>query len=361
VNRIPIQNLYYLFCYAWNRFEEGEAIDVGGVDSPELADLFAKVLIGGLKHLMRRGIDRGYIPIDEELSILRGRVNFQGSLQLTLRRKPRLLCQFDELRRDILTNQILKATILRLINVTGINNELAHELRMLARMLGDVSEPHLSRSLFRRVQIYRNNAFYDFLIRICELIYETTLPERDGDRYRFSDILRDEQKMARIFEDFVRNFYRLEQTQYRVKPLQMRWDAVGDENQLQMLPLMRTDIHLENANSRIIIDTKYYSDTLQAHHGKNSLRSENLYQLFSYLKNCEALGTVYSDTEGILLYPAVGDKIQFSADIQGHRVRVCTVNLDQPWHLIRSDLLAMIGATKTSMTDTRGIRDRVRS
>jgi len=55
-----------------------------------------------------------------------------------------------------------------------------------------------------------------------------------------------------------------------------------------MLPLMRTDIHLESANSRTIIDTKYYSETLQLHHGKNSLRSENLYQLVSYLKNCEA-------------------------------------------------------------------------
>ena len=51
---------------------------------------------------------------------------------------------------------------------------------------------------------------------------------------------------------------------------------------------MRTDIHLESANSRTIIDTKYYSETLQLHHGKNSLRSENLYQLVSYLKNCEA-------------------------------------------------------------------------
>ena len=88
--RIPIQNLYYLFCYAWNRLEEGDVVDVGGVDSPELADLFAKVLASGLRHLIRRGINRGYVPVDEELSVLRGRVNFQDSMQLMIRRAPRL-------------------------------------------------------------------------------------------------------------------------------------------------------------------------------------------------------------------------------------------------------------------------------
>ncbi len=341
--RIPIQNLYYLFCYAWNRLEEGEVVDVGGVDSPELVDLFAKVLTGGIRHLIRRGIDRGYVPVEEELSVLRGRVNFQGSMQLMLRRAPRLHCEFDELRHDILTNQILKATMSRLVRVAGIDKELSHELLILSRVFDKVSEPRLSKHLFRQVQIYRNNSFYDFLIRICELIYESTLPEGSGDRYRFSDILRDEQKMARVFENFVRNFYRLEQTQYQVTPLQMRWDAISDEGQLQMLPLMRTDIHLENADRRIIIDTKYYSEALQTYHGKASIRSEHLYQLFSYLKNAEALGPAYSDAEGVLLYPAVGDKLAFDAHIQGHHIRVCTVNLDQPWQLIRSDLLSVIG------------------
>ncbi len=340
---IPIQNLYYLFCYAWNRLEEGGAVDVGGVDSPELADLFATVLISGLKHLIRSGIDRGYIPLEEELSTLRGKVKFQDSMQLMVRRTPRLRCEFDELRHDILTNQILKATISRLVKVAGIDKGLAHTLRVLSRVLDDVSVLRLSKNMFRQVQIYRHNAFYDFLIRICELIYDSTLPEGRGDRYRFSDILRDEQKMALVFQDFVRNFLRLEQTHYRVTPLQMRWDAVSTEDQIQMLPLMRTDIHLENADRRIIIDTKYYSETLQQHHGKSSLRSENLYQMFSYLKNAEAFGGPYRYAEGILLYPAVGDPIAFGADIQGHHVRVCTVKLDQCWQKIRSDLLSVIG------------------
>jgi 5-methylcytosine-specific restriction enzyme subunit McrC len=186
--RIPIQNLYYLFCYAWNRLEESEAIDVGGTDSPELADLFAKVLIGGLKHLIRRGIDRGYVPVEEELSILRGRVNFQGSMQRTLRRNPQLLCEFDELRLDILTNQILKATALRLAKVAGLDKDLAHQVWVASRVL-DVSDIRLSKNVFRQVQIFRNNAFYGFLIRpkagrSLSLFGHPPRREKDGCAYR---------------------------------------------------------------------------------------------------------------------------------------------------------------------------------
>ena len=345
--RIPIQNLYYIFCYAWNRLEEGEVIDVGGVNSPELVDLFAKVLSGGLKHIIRRGVDRGFIPAEDDLSVLRGRIDFQESMQFIFRKIPRLRCEFDELEYDILTNQILKATIFRLVQTKGINQDLAHELSLLYKVFEKVSDQRLSKHLFRQVQLHRDNAFYDFLIRVCELIYDTTLPEEGNGQYRFSDIFRDEQRMARVFEDFVRNFLRIEQNEYRVTPLQMRWDAISNDEQLQMLPVMRTDIHLEKGNQRIIIDTKYYSDALRVHYGKSTVRSENLYQLFSYLKNSEALGFAYNDAEGILLYPSVGDQIAFDAKIQGHNVRVRTVNLDQPWQKIRSELLAVINVDRS--------------
>ena len=56
---IPIRNIYYLLCYAWNRLDEGAIVDVSGVDTTELADLFATVLIGGVHHLTRRGLDQG--------------------------------------------------------------------------------------------------------------------------------------------------------------------------------------------------------------------------------------------------------------------------------------------------------------
>ena len=343
---IPIQNLYFIFCYAWRRLEESKIVDVGGVTSPELVDLFAKVMIGGIKHLIRRGIDRGYIPITEELSTVRGRIHVYESIKPAIHKRPRLVCEFEELSHDVLHNQILKATILRLIGSRGIDNENAHQLRILLKSFGAVSAPRLSKRDFRQVQIHRNNAFYSFLISLCELIFDTTLPERDGEKYRFTDIIRDEEKMPLVFQEFVRNFFAIE-FDFKVTPLTLRWDAISDEDEdLKMLPTMTTDIHLEKGDKRIIIDTKYYKDSLQEYHGKHSIHSGHLYQLFSYLKNAEARHHSYLNAEGILLYPAIGEKLSVKVKIQGHPVHVRSINLDQPWQMIKSDLLEISSLNK---------------
>ena len=55
---IPIQNLYYLFCYAWRHYREGALVDVGRVENPTLPNLFATVLIKGVPRLLKRGLDR---------------------------------------------------------------------------------------------------------------------------------------------------------------------------------------------------------------------------------------------------------------------------------------------------------------
>jgi 5-methylcytosine-specific restriction enzyme subunit McrC len=69
---IPIENIYYLFCYAWDRFPEGKAIDVGRIKSPKIWDLLASVLVRGINRLIRRGLDRGYTEIEEDISAVRG-------------------------------------------------------------------------------------------------------------------------------------------------------------------------------------------------------------------------------------------------------------------------------------------------
>src|SRR5829696_5338174 len=57
---IPIRNVYYMFLYAWDRFREGQALEVAATEGPEVLDLFAEVLIKGVRRLLRRGLDRGY-------------------------------------------------------------------------------------------------------------------------------------------------------------------------------------------------------------------------------------------------------------------------------------------------------------
>ncbi|MCJ1962075.1 5-methylcytosine-specific restriction endonuclease system specificity protein McrC [Novosphingobium mangrovi (ex Hu et al. 2023)] len=347
--RIPIANIYYMFCYAWDRFEQAKATDVGAEPSPDLPNLLARVLLAGVRNLIRRGLDRGYQPKVEELATVRGRIEIDASLSLQAQRIRRLACEFDELSHDVLHNRIIKASMLRLAGVRSLEPDLAHELRAASRTLRDVTDMRLTGADFARVQLHRNNAYYDFLLRVCRLAFDLMLPNADGNGFQFQDILRDERKMALVFESFVRNFYRTEQTAFRVSPLQLRWDAIPiSRDQTIVLPQMRTDIFLSSPTRRIIIDTKYYRDALQERFGSKTFRSENLYQLFSYLKNAEAIGPEFAGVEGMLLYPAVNHRVDAQYQIQGHAVRIVTIDLDQEWPGIEEGLRSLLQPPPTA-------------
>lgn len=343
VPKIPIENIYYLFCFAWKRFETARSIGLGAETSPDLPNLFSKVLLAGSRTLISRGLDRGYCGVDEDIATIRGQVDFNASLLLKARHTPRLTCNFDELKHDVLHNQILKATILKLARTQSVVSSLRSDLRRLALKLSDVSDIRLTSSTFLRVKLNRNNAYYDLLLKICRLAHECLLPSSNGTGFAFSEILRDEKKMALVFEDFVKNFFATSQSEFKVKPLQFKWDAIPvSEQQEGRLPSMITDIFLKSPDRDIIIDTKYYASALQSNFGSQSFKSENIYQIFAYLKNGAASGKVRSDVEGMLLYPNTGKHLSASYTVQGHKITLATINLDQPWQAIEYDLLRLI-------------------
>jgi 5-methylcytosine-specific restriction enzyme subunit McrC len=145
---IPIRNLYHLFCYAWNRFEEAQAISTGAEESPDLPNLLARVLVTGVRSLLRRGLDRGYLPLEEELSTVRGHIELGPTLRLQARRARRIQCTYDELSHDLLHNQLLKATMRRLAKVGTLDRDLARELHLLALRMPNISDICLSSGAF---------------------------------------------------------------------------------------------------------------------------------------------------------------------------------------------------------------------
>ncbi|MBA3519181.1 MAG: 5-methylcytosine-specific restriction endonuclease system specificity protein McrC [Rhizobiales bacterium] len=340
---IPIRNIYFLFLYAWRRFDEAKNVPVGADDSPDLINLLAKVLIEGTHRVLRRGLTRDYVERAEEIPSIRGRVELSASMNLIMTRRPRLVCSFDELDPNVLPNQILRSTIVRLAGTGAVDRRLQGELRALDKRLAAVDRIRLDASLFGRAQLHRNNSHYAFLLRVCELAFATTLPDPEGTKFQFTDVLRDERKMALVFQAFVRNFYAIEQKTFRVEALQLAWDAEPETQQAaDLVPTMQTDIVLLSPHRQIILDTKYYASAVTQYYGKPSLKSGDLYQLFSYLKNAEARGPEFSDAEGILLYPAVGERLRARYKIQGHRLTAATVNLDQPWTAVAEELRSLV-------------------
>jgi 5-methylcytosine-specific restriction enzyme subunit McrC len=168
-----------------------------------------------------------------------------GGLPLLMTRRPRLVCDFEDLDQNVLANQILRTTLARLAKADSLDRGLRVELLAVDKQFWAIDHIRLSRSAFRRVQAVRNNPNQAFLMKVCELAFLTTLPNEEVGGYRFADILRDEDRMPLVFQAFVRNFYALEQEAFKVGAVRIPWDAVPeDEHSAALLPGMNTDIVL---------------------------------------------------------------------------------------------------------------------
>jgi 5-methylcytosine-specific restriction enzyme subunit McrC len=139
------------------------------------------------------------------------------------------VCEFDELSYDVSHNQIVRSTLAKLCRCPQIDDELRSGLGEQYRRLHEVSICELSNRVFRRVQLHRNNSFYEFLLRVCELLHENLLPSGQSGQWFFRSFVEDEHQMRGLFEDFVRNFYRREAHGVIVKREDIRWNltAIG--------------------------------------------------------------------------------------------------------------------------------------
>jgi 5-methylcytosine-specific restriction enzyme subunit McrC len=348
---IPVANVYYLLCYAWDKLEESETVKVEPTQSTELVDLFARVLISGLDHLLKKGIDRGYVVHSEESRVLRGKLCLQATLKRNLLSRGQVHCEYDDLSYDVLHNQIVKATIDRLIRTDDIEDENRAKLVDLLRRLPEVTSTELTKQLFGKVQLHRNNYIYDFLLRVCELLYDNLLPTKQAGNWRFRSFLQDPKHMAALFESFVRNFYKRETPPVygselvKVGREDILWKFVPiSEGSASVLPKMQTDVCITTKTKKTIVECKYTSDPLgpERFERVQKLIPGHLFQLNSYLDNLRD-EPLNNQCHAILLYPLATRSLQHEyRSTKGQIISIRTLDLTQGWRGIHRDLLQLI-------------------
>jgi len=346
--KIPIANVYYLLCYAWRHLEESNVVDVKELDRfDHVQDLLGKVLAEGTFHLVRRGIDRGYIETREDLAGVRGKLAISEMAKRALRARGRAACVFEELTHDVHHNRVLKSTLGALLELPDLAPEVRTEVGLAFRKLQGISIIRVNRQAFRQIQLDRNRRLYRFLLAICELIHNQVLIDRKSGKARFLDFRRSRATMWKLFEDFVTEFYRAEQTDYSVN----RWgrtipwhDAwAPTESDLSRIPRMEADLLLDSPHRRIVLDTKFYPQALSGKGSTHKLHSTNLYQLLAYLRNRQATMPDGPPHDGILLYTVVGHPIGIEVRLEGFRIQARGIDLAQPWQQIHEDMLGVLG------------------
>lgn len=326
-----------MLSYAFQVLNEQGYKNIATEQFHNTGELMAAILEKGIAIQLKRGLGKEYIPQTEALSSLRGKIDIAESIKTQSMLRKQLICTYDEFSVNSTMNRIIKSTVALLLR-SNISKQRKKNLRKLMMYFGEVNFIDLH-TVNWNVQYNRNNQTYRMLISVCYLVVKGLLQTQSDGSTQLMDFL-DEQRMCRLYEKFILEYYRKEyKDQITANASQIPWQLDNEEN--TMLPVMQSDIMLQHDNRVLIIDAKYYEHSTQVQFDKHTLHSSNLYQIFTYVKNKEyELRDREHKVSGMLLYAKTKEEVYPNNVYQmsGNQITVRTLDLNLPFSDIAKQL-----------------------
>lgn len=333
---IPIKNVYYMLSYAFQVLKKQGYRNLATEHFANTAELMATILAKGIAIQLKRGLDRKYIEQTETLSSLRGRLEISESIKAQTLLQKQFICTYDDFSVNNHINCIIKSTVELLLRA-DISKQRKKELRKLMVFFCDVQLIDLNLVNWN-IRYNKSNQGYHMLISVCYLVVKGLLQTNSAGSVKLMDFL-DEQRMCRLYEKFILEYYKREFPYLKVKAAQIPWaldDGVG-----ALLPVMQSDITLQLGKKVLIIDAKYYTHTMQMQYNKYKIHSNNLYQIFAYVKNYSyAFRENECEVAGMLLYAKTDEENQpnQSYHMHGNKISVRTLDLNKEFSEIAAQL-----------------------
>lgn len=333
-NQIPIGNIYYMLSYAFKDLREQNVVSVKPEEFENIHQLMAEIIIRGVSYQLKKGLLRNYESCQEELAVLRGKIDISDTINSGSLIRRKLVCSYDEYTDDTLMNRILKSVMLLLIRSEIKDNQVV-ELRRIIRYFSSIAEVDLFNIRWDSLAYNRNHGEYRLLMSVCRIICENMLHSTEDGDVRLISF--SEENLNKLYEKFILNYYIKHYPKLKPASSEIKWAISGATG---MLPKMQSDIMLTSDNRKLIIDAKFYSKSTQKHFDKDSFHSHNLYQIFTYVKN-EAVN--YSgNVSGMLLYAKTKNDLipndGASYDMNGNVITVNSLDLSGDFESIIKQL-----------------------
>ncbi len=349
---IPIKNLFFMLCYAWNILSIKDNVKVAEEEIKDAYNLLTRLLIFGVQKLIRGGFYKTYIDVEDDLSCLKGKINVNDTIKLNVKSIKKCSCEYDEFSRNNVFNGIIKYALRLMIKNETVTQDIKKNIRSALLYFNDINEVKPTKKILAKLKFNNNNKNYKMILNICLMISESTLVNEEDGNIAFKDFYRDNQ-MQKVYEKFILNFYalNLDRNTYKVHAPKINWHIDEDATMFWAddfdvdtnIGDRRTDIVIENLNKKnqFIIDAKYYCEAMLPSYqssSSSSYRTAHINQIRGYILDSDFVG----NKTGALMYPTVKidmDKGRF-IPIQGSHIIMKTLNLNKEWQDIEKDLLS---------------------
>ncbi|WP_041930960.1 McrC family protein [Pantoea ananatis] len=264
-----------------------------------LLDIFIQYFCQDLRTQILQGKLLNYVELEQNQTVMRGRLIVPQHIRHNLIHKERLYCRFDDFTEDMLLNQIIRFTLLLLLRWTR-SDTTKRQIKKLLMHFDGISDVLITLQSFKLLQSDRINQRFRAILEQCKLFINALKPDvLPGSTPLFSLLF----DMNRLFEAWVAE---------RLKPwaAQQGWHLLTQgprkyltirEDNTQQFQL-RPDIALVDDYDvpQMIADTKW--KLLNAADRKLGVSSSDIYQIYAYAARYQVsnLQLIYPQQAGLL-------------------------------------------------------------
>lgn len=263
---------------------------MSGVDvsNMTLLDIYITVFVNEVDKVLKKGIKKDYIRINENAKALKGRLGFREQVTKNFAHQERFFVHYDGYIQNIPQNRIIKTTLLFLLKKTQ-KQSLIHLIKKYLSMFENVDKSLDIRSDFKKCNSSRLFKHYTIVLKLSKVILEMLSFANYVGEYEMPSLL---YPMEKLFEKYVA--IKLKgMTAYQ--GYQIREQDSG--HYLVNKPMrftLRPDIVLRKDGMCAIMDTKW-KILFEDSNGISPAQSD-MYQMYAY-------GHKYGASNLSLIYP----------------------------------------------------------
>jgi 5-methylcytosine-specific restriction enzyme subunit McrC len=192
-------HVLFMMGYAENprMFQDGQ---VEFAEDSNLLEAFVTVFVRSATKAIERGMFRSYTAVEDDLTVVRGRIRMGEQMSRRFRLSPPIALSFDEFTVDNQENRLIRSAIELASKMPIRNTETTRGIQFLRAMFSDVSIVEFDRSWLPQPNWNRLNEHLEYAVSLARrIIQNSSISLEHGDSSSDEFII----NMANVFEDFV--------------------------------------------------------------------------------------------------------------------------------------------------------------
>lgn len=267
-----------------------------------LLEVFIENYVNEIKNIIRAGLKSQYVDKQENLNFLKGKIVNSLNIKHNHSNKARFYCAFDEFSDNMVYNQLIKSTLLKLHRVSKSHYNRTSILQLLHHF-DPVNESTDFMSDFKKVG-GNNRLFLNYKKAISwseVFLLNKSFTNFSGYTKNMAILF----PMERIFEDYVGYLMKTYADGHEIKTQDKSYYLVSnhkDKNKFRLKPdIVATN---EDNQDQIIFDTKWKLLDETKENKNYNISQADMYQLYAYGKKYDLKNGFLTEPKLVLLYPS---------------------------------------------------------